>query len=119
MTQLETYNYEICVVLMMIGFYGVIAKTNLVKKVMGLALFQTGIFLFYISMAWIRGGSAPIITGGDQVFANPLPHVLILTAIVVSISTSAVALAIIINIKRAYGTVDTHELERIEAGEEP
>ncbi len=115
MEQLGIYNYWIYIVLMMIGFYGVIAKANLVKKIIGLSLFQTGIFLFYISMAWVDGGTAPIVSGEpDQVFSNPLPHVLILTAIVVSVSTLAVAIGIIVNIKERYGTVESDEIQRLD-----
>ncbi len=113
------FNYVICVLLMMIGFYAVIAKNNLVKKVIGLGLFQTGIFLFYISMAVIEGGQAPIrdrnvLEGVKQVFVNPLPHVLVLTAIVVSVSVMAVALAVVINIQRHYGTVEIDEIDAID-----
>jgi multicomponent Na+:H+ antiporter subunit C len=118
---LGIYNYWIYVVLMMIGLYGVIAKPNLIKQAIALGLFQTGIFLYYISMAVIDGGTAPIwttIEDGAQKFQgpydNPLPHVLILTAIVVSVSVLAVALALIINIKRQYGTIEADEIERID-----
>lgn len=112
------FNYVICVLLIMIGFYAVITKDNLVKKVIGLGLFQTGIFLFYISLALIEGGEAPIRDHAvaedvQQVFVNPLPHVLILTAIVVSVSIMAVALAVIISIQRQYGTVEIDEIEAI------
>lgn len=115
----EIYNYWIYIVLMMIGFYGVIAKPNLVKKVISLGLFQTGIFIFYISLAVHIGGQAPIedFSEGPKNFANPLPHVLILTAIVVSVSITAVALAIVINIKRRYGTVEIDEIEAMELDE--
>jgi len=128
---LGIYNYWIYIILMMIGFYGVIAKKNLIKQAIALGLFQTGIFLFYISMAVVDGGTAPIWTtvaktGGGVAKAlgpydNPLPHVLILTAIVVSVSVLAVALAIIINIKWSYGTIEYDEiaaLERQTASEE-
>ena len=118
---LGIYNYWIYVVLMMIGLYGVIAKPNLIKQAIALGLFQTGIFLYYISMAVIDGGTAPIwttIADGAQKFQgpydNPLPHVLILTAIVVSVSVLAVALALIINIKRSYGTIEAAEIERMD-----
>ena len=115
------YNYWIYVLLMMIGLYGVIAKPNLIKQAIALGLFQTGIFLYYISMAVIDGGTAPIWTTtheGAQKFVgpydNPLPHVLILTAIVVSVSVLAVALALIINIKRTYGTIEADEIEAMD-----
>ena len=112
------FNYVIYVLLMMIGFYAVIAKNNLVKKVIGLGLFQTGIFLFYISLAVIEGGQSPVRDHAvaedvKQVFVNPLPHVLILTAIVVSVSIMAVALAVVINIQRQYGTVEIDEIDAI------
>lgn len=115
---LGIYNYWIYVLLMMIGLYGVIAKPNLIKQAIALGLFQTGIFLYYISMAVVDGGTAPVwftVDGGAQKFEgpydNPLPHVLILTAIVVSVSILSVALALIINIKRAYGTIEADEIE--------
>ena len=109
---LGIFNYWIYVVLMMIGLYGVIAKPNLIKQAIALGLFQTGIFLYYISMAVIDGGTAPIwttIEDGAQKFQgpydNPLPHVLILTAIVVSVSVLAVALALIINTASAHSLI--------------
>ena len=111
------YNYLIYVILLMIGLYGAIAKTNLVKKVISLSIFQTAVFLFYISMAMKDGATAPIIwekLQPDQFYANPLPHVLILTAIVVSVSTTAVALALVIAIKKAYGTIEADELGEYE-----
>jgi multicomponent Na+:H+ antiporter subunit C len=113
------FNYVICVLLMMIGFYAVFAENNLVKKVIGLGLFQTGIFLFYISIAAIEGGQAPIrnhnaAEGVNQVFVNPLPHVLILTAIVVSVSVMAVALAVVIHIQHQYGTVEIDEIDAMD-----
>nr|WP_276600488.1 MULTISPECIES: cation:proton antiporter subunit C [unclassified Nannocystis] len=107
--------------MMMIGLYGVIAKPNLIKQAIALGLFQTGIFLYYISMAVIDGGTAPVwttILDGAQKYEgpydNPLPHVLILTAIVVSVSVLAVALALIINIKRTYGTIEYDEIEAMD-----
>jgi len=113
--QLEIFNYWAFVVLMMVGFYGVIAKTNLFKKIVSLGLFQTAIFLLYISMAVTHDGVAPIAVEGDAVdYNNPIPHVLMLTAIVVSIAVTAVGLALAMEIKRAYGTIETDEIERIE-----
>lgn len=112
MESLGIFNYWIYVVIMMMGFYAVIARQNLVKKVIGLGIFQTGIFLFYISLGVRRGGIAPIKdeTAAEAIFTNPIPHVLILTAIVVSLATTAVALAIIVNIHRAYGTIESDEI---------
>src|SRR5690606_17007098 len=81
------YNYWISMVLMMIGFYILIAQGNLLKKLIGLNLFQTSVFIFYISIATVEGGAAPILSPDESVYANPLPHVLILTAIVVGIAT--------------------------------
>lgn len=118
MTQfMELYNYWICILLMMIGFYAVIAKSNLVKKVIGLGLFQTGIFLFYITVGKIDGGTAPVTVHAIEgaVYSNPLPHALILTAIVVSVSTLAVALAIIVKIKDEYGTINEDEIAKLDA----
>lgn len=116
------FNFWVYVLLMMLGLYAAIAKNNLIKKIMGLALFQTGIFIFYISLGVIhapdgRVGAVPIFFEGappDAVYSNPLPHVLILTAIVVSVSTMAVALAIVVNIKRTFGTIESDELHVIE-----
>ncbi len=113
MQLLGTYNYLIYIALMMIGFYAVIARANLIKKIIGLGLFQTGIFLFYISMSVIENTGPPIRDlGAATPVTNPLPHVLILTAIVVSVSTMAVALAITFNIKRTFGTVETDEIQQ-------
>jgi len=114
------YNYWICIVLMMIGFYAVIARANLVKKAMGLGLFQTGIFLYYISVGKLGGGTAPVRASAAEsvTYSNPLPHALILTAIVVSVSTLAVALAIVVNVKQAYGTVEEDEIARMDGAAE-
>ncbi len=111
MELLGLYNYWIVVVLMMAGFYTVIACDNLVKKIVGLTIFQTSVFIFYISMAKVSGGTAPILTGKPEVFSNPLPHVLILTAIVVGISTTALGLALIVRIREAYGTIEEDEIQ--------
>jgi multicomponent Na+:H+ antiporter subunit C len=106
---LDYYNYWIVVMLMMMGFYIVISANNLVKKVVGLNIFQTSVFMFYISMGKVEGGTAPIVTDSHQVYSNPLPHVLILTAIVVGVATTALALSLIVRIKKAYGTVEENE----------
>ncbi len=108
----DHYNYWIVVFLMMAGFYTVISANNLVKKVVGLNIFQTSVFMLYISMGKVNGGTAPIVVEGATLYSNPLPHVLILTAIVVGVATTAVGLSLIVRIKRAYGTVEENEFEQ-------
>ena len=100
------------VILFAIGLYVVLTKQNLVKKIIGLNIFQTAIFLFYISFAEVTGGTAPIYLpeGPDALYVNPLPHVLILTAIVVGVSITAVALSLIVRIYEEYGVIDEDEL---------
>ena len=109
---LGLYNYWVVVVLMMIGFYIVIAHGNLVKKIVGLSIFQTSVFIFYISMAKIDGATAPILADGIEKYSNPLPHVLILTAIVVGIATTALGLALAVRIKEAYGSIEEEEIQK-------
>ena len=104
------FNYWAVIALMMLGLYIVIAQGNLVKKIIGLNIFQTSIFIFYISVGKVEGGSAPILSDSVSLYSNPLPHVLILTAIVVGISTTALALSLIVRIKEAYGTVEEKEI---------
>ncbi len=106
------YNYWIVVVLMMVGFYIVIAHGNLIKKIVGLSIFQTSVFIFYISMAKVDGGTAPILSDGISKYSNPLPHVLILTAIVVGIATTALGLALAVRIKEAYGSIEEEEIQK-------
>lgn len=109
------YNYWVAILLMMIGLYPVIGRTNLVKRMIGLGLFQTGIFLLYVSMGKVYGGTAPVAYGpagrDPSKYTNAIPTALILTGIVVSVSTLAVALAIIVCIRRAYGTIEADEIE--------
>ena len=109
---LGLYNYWVVVVLMMVGFYTVIAHGNLVKKIVGLSIFQTSVFIFYISMANIDGATAPILADGIEKYSNPLPHVLILTAIVVGIATTALGLALTVRIKEAYGSIEEDEIQK-------
>jgi multicomponent Na+:H+ antiporter subunit C len=106
------YNYWVFAVLLMTGFYAVIAKSNLIKKLIGLSIFQSAVFLMYISMDKVEGGTAPIIRPdvADQLYSNPLPQVLILTAIVVGVSTLALGLAIVVRIKEQYGTIEEEEI---------
>lgn len=153
---LERGNYWAIIGLMMIGLYIAFASTNLIKRLIGLGLFQTSIILFYISLSRIDGGTAPILFGKDykkdkghgdgygeagehggeaashgadaaygaakaygeagmeNVYSNPLPHVLMLTAIVVGVATLAVGLAIIVRIREAYGTVEADEIREMD-----
>lgn len=150
---LERGNYWAIIGLMMIGLYIAFAATNLIKRIVGLGLFQTSIILFYISVSRIDGGTAPIFYGKDykkshgdeaehgaeaahgaasdvahdaahgyaseglvNVYSNPLPHVLMLTAIVVGVATLAVGLAIIVRIREAYGTVESDEIRAMDLG---
>ena len=112
-----SYNYWIVVFLMMTGFYVLISRGNLIKKMVGLSVFQTSVFMLYISLGKVAGGTAPILVDDPEaVYSNPLPHVLILTAIVVGIATTSVGLALAVRIKEAYGTVEEDEINEIEAG---
>jgi multicomponent Na+:H+ antiporter subunit C len=110
MIDVGLYNYWVCVVLMMIGLYTVIARPNLIKKLIGLSIFQVSVFLLYISMGKVTGGTAPILDERIQTYSNPLPHVLILTAIVVGIATLALGLALVVRIKEAYDTIEEDEI---------
>lgn len=98
------------VVLMVIGLYVVVARGNLIKKLVGLGVFQTSVYLLYIAPGKVFGGSAPIIAEGITVYSNPLPHVLILTAIVVGVATLALGLALVVRIHEEYGTIEEDEI---------
>lgn len=112
---LGLYNYWVFAILLMIGFYAVVAKRNLVKKLIGLSLFQAAVFLLYITMGKVDGGTAPIFSDtGTGLFSNPLPQVLILTAIVVGISTTALGLGIVVRLKEEYGSIEEHEIQEID-----
>ncbi|CAA6803487.1 MAG: PH adaptation potassium efflux system protein C; sodium- potassium/hydrogen antiporter subunit C [uncultured Thiotrichaceae bacterium] len=110
MDTLGLFNYWVVIFLMMAGFYTVIARGNLVKKIVGLNIFQTSVFILYISLGKVSGGTAPIVSDAATAYSNPLPHVLILTAIVVGVATTALGLALIIRIKEAYGTIEEDEI---------
>ena len=111
---LGLYNYWIVIVLMMIGFYIIIAHGHLIKKIVGLNIFQTSVFIFYISLGKVEGSTAPIWQENITLYSNPLPHVLILTAIVVGIATTALGLALTIRLKEAYGTIDEDEIQAMD-----
>ena len=114
MTEFASYNYWIVVVLMMSGFYIVIARGNLVKKIVGLNIFQTSVFLMYISIGKVAEGTAPILDDRFELYSNPLPHVLILTAIVVGVATTALGLALIVRIREAYGSIEDDDIQEQE-----
>lgn len=114
MNILGLYNYWIVVILIMIGFYIVIAHENLIKKLVGLSIFQTAVFFFYISVGKVKGGTAPILDDRWQLYSNPLPHVLILTAIVVGIATTALGLALVVRIQEAYGSIEESSIQEMD-----
>ena len=112
------YPYWIVIFLMMTGLYVVISRDNLVKKIIGLNIFQVSVIMFYVAMAKVRGGTSPIEAEGFTVYSNPLPHVLMLTAIVVGVAVTALALAFVVRSSEAYGTIEEDELRELEREEE-
>ena len=106
------YNYWIVILLMMSGFYTVISRGNLIKKIAGLSIFQTSVFILYISIGYIDKGTTPIVAEGFAIYSNPLPHALILTAIVVAVSTTALGLALVVRIKEEFGTIEEDEIHK-------
>lgn len=123
MNFLAHWNYIIVIIMMMAGFYVVISSTNLIKKLIGLGTFQTAVFIFYISLGKVKGGTAPILLENlpphqlseTVIYSNPLSHVLILTAIVVGVATLAVGLALAVRIYEAYGTLEEDAIHTIDA----
>jgi multicomponent Na+:H+ antiporter subunit C len=140
---LGNYHYGIVIILMMTGLYTVFGSRNLIKKLVGLSVFQTSVFLFYITVGKVAGGQPPILekakdkdyalnslgnqvaaggesgAGGyqfvtDIAYSNPLPHVLILTAIVVGVATLAIGLALVVRIREVYGTIEEDEIQTID-----
>jgi multicomponent Na+:H+ antiporter subunit C len=120
---LGLFNYWAVIVLMMVGFYTLIARGNLIKKLIGLNIFQTSVIIMYISFGKITGGTAPIIVESAEhgegaaeaaqeiIYSNPIPHVLMLTAIVVGVATLALGLSLVVRIKEAYGTIEEDEIQ--------
>ena len=106
----EHYNYWITIFLMMAGLYIVVAKSNMVKTLIGMALFQTTVYLIYLSPGKILGATPPILADRYDTYSNPLPHVLILTAIVVGVATLAMGLALVVRINEAFGTIEEDEV---------
>lgn len=106
----EHFAYWITIFIGIAGLYIVIARGNLVKKLVGLSIFQTSVYLLYIAPGKLIGGTAPIVAEAYTVYSNPLPHVLILTAIVVGVATLALGLALVVRIREAYGTIEEDEI---------
>jgi multicomponent Na+:H+ antiporter subunit C len=117
---LARWNYLAVIMLMMIGLYIAISRGNLVKKVMGINIFQVSVILLYVSMGKISGGTAPILIAGkpEIIYSNPLPHVLMLTAIVVGVASTALGLALVVRIKEAYETVEEDEIVALDREED-
>lgn len=117
---LTHWNYLGCITLMMIGLYIAISRSNLVKKIMGINIFQASVILLYVSMGKVAGGTAPILMEGrpEVVYSNPLPHVLMLTAIVVGVASTALGLALVVRIKEAYETVEEDEIVVLDRAED-
>lgn len=144
----QHYNFAIVIILMMIGLYVVFSSRNMIRKLVGLGVFQTSVFMLYISMGKVTGGQPPIIRlekshdgdhampagdaqatintdpadagheavslAAEAIYSNPLPHVLILTAIVVGVATLAIGLALVVRIREAYGTIEEDEIDRLD-----
>ena len=104
------YNYAVTIFLMVAGLYIVIARGNMIKKLVGLALFQTSVYLLYLTAGKVLGGTPPILADDQTLYSNPLPHVLMLTAIVVGVAIQALGLALVVRIHEAYGTIEEEEL---------
>ncbi len=120
MTLLGLYNYWVYIFLLVVGLYAVLVKGNYVKRMIGLGIFQSAVFLLFITMNKLEGGTGPIFRGAPdpgQLFANPLPQVLILTAIVVGIAVTALGLALTIRIKEEYGSIEEAETRRLDHDE--
>ena len=114
MSVLGHFSYWVTIFLLIAGLYIVIARGNLIKKLIGLSIFQTSVYLLYIAPGKLIGATAPIVAKGYESYSNPLPHVLILTAIVVGVATLALGLALVVRIREAYGSIEEDEiLERI------
>lgn len=114
---IEHINYIAAAILFVIGLYTVLTHSNLLKKVIGINIMETSIFLFFVSIGYVSGGSSPIITlGGNQIFINPVPSALILTGIVVAVSITAYSLSLIIKLYETYGTIDMDEIMELRGG---
>jgi multicomponent Na+:H+ antiporter subunit C len=113
------FSYWVTIFLLIAGLYIVIASGNLIKKLIGLSIFQTSVYLLYIAPGKLIGGTAPIVSEDFTVYSNPLPHVLILTAIVVGIATLALGLALVVRIREAYGSIEEDEIVALDEAAAP
>ncbi len=104
------FSYFVTIFLMIAGLFIVIARGNLIKKLVGLSIFQTSVYLLYIAPGKVIGGTAPVISDAFKLYSNPLPHVLILTAIVVGVATLALGLALVVRIRETYGSIEEDEI---------
>jgi len=111
------FSYAITIFLMVAGLFIVIARGNLIKKLVGLGIFQTSVYLLYIAPGKLIGGTAPILDENFKIYSNPLPHVLILTAIVVGVATLALGLALVVRIREAYDTIEEDDILASDAGD--
>jgi multicomponent Na+:H+ antiporter subunit C len=111
---IATVNYWVTILLMVGGLYIVTAHGNMIKKLVGLGILQTSVYLLFLSPGKIIGGTAPILSEKFELYSNPLPHVLILTAIVVGVATIALGMALVVRIHEAYGTVEDDEVHDME-----
>lgn len=109
------FTYFITIFLMVAGLFIVISRSNLIKKLVGLGIFQTSVYLLYIAPGKLVGGTAPILSDAFTVYSNPLPHVLILTAIVVGVATLALGLALVVRIREAYESIEEDEILDLDA----
>jgi len=114
MTIATHFSYVITIFLMVAGLFIMIARGNLLKKLVGLGIFQTSVYLLYIAPGKLIGGTAPILDASFRIYSNPLPHVLILTAIVVGVATLALGLALTVRIREAYGSIEEDEILAID-----
>lgn len=114
-TLLADFNYWVTIFLMVGGLYILAAHGNMIKKLVGLGIFQTSVYLLFLSPGKVVGGTAPILAEGYSVYSNPLPHVLILTAIVVGVATLALGMALVVRIHEAYGTIEDDEVHEMDA----
>jgi multicomponent Na+:H+ antiporter subunit C len=110
-------NYWLIVAVMMVGLYTLMSRSNLIKKLAGLAIFQTAVILFYVSLGKVTGGTVPIVDDKYTLYSNPLPQVLMLTAIVVGVATTALGFALVIRIKEAYNSVEESEINEMDEKE--